>query len=89
MTATFNINSVSLLLSVLCLGIVFMGGWYFQSSIAELRTLVANQQDIIMEQKKEIAEQKNKLVKLLLKQTKVAKLLYINWNSNTYLTVYN
>ena len=57
MTATYNINSVSLLLSVLCLGIMFMGGWYFQSSIVELRTLVANQQDIIMEQKKEIKEQ--------------------------------
>ena len=38
MTATYNVNIVSLLLSVLCLGIVLMGGWYFQSSIAELRT---------------------------------------------------
>ena len=72
MTATYNTNSVSLLLSVLCLGIVFMGDWYFQSSIVELRTLVANQQDVIMEQKKEIAEQKSKLVKLLLQETKVA-----------------
>ena len=56
MTTTAN-NSISLLLSIVCLGIVFVGGWYFQSSIAELRTLVDNQQDTIMELKKEIAEQ--------------------------------
>ena len=68
MTTTYNVNNVSLLLSVLCLGIVFMGGWYFQSSIVELRTLVTNQQEVIMEQKKEIVEQKKTLDKLLLHQ---------------------
>ena len=73
MTATYNANSVSLLLSVLCLGIVFMGGWYFQSSIVELKTLVANQQEVIMEQKKEITEQKKRLDKLLLQHTQFEK----------------
>ena len=68
MTATYNANSVSLLLSVLCLGIVFMGGWYFQSSIVDLKTLVANQQEVIMEQKKDITEQKKRLDELLLQQ---------------------
>ena len=58
MTATYNVNNVSLLLSVLCLGIVFMGGWYFQSSIVELRT-------DLMEKNKEIAELNEKLNKLL------------------------
>ena len=56
MATTAN-NSISLLLSIVCLGIVFVGGWYFQSSIAELRTLVDDQQDTIMELKKEITEQ--------------------------------
>ena len=36
---------------------MFVGGWYFQSSIDELRTLVDHQQDTIVELKKEIAEQ--------------------------------
>ena len=58
MTATFNVNNVSLLLSVLCLGIVFMGGWYFQSSIVELRT-------DLMENNKEISELNEKLNKLM------------------------
>jgi len=38
--------------------IVFVGGWYFQSSIVELRTKVANQQEEIMAQRSEILEQK-------------------------------
>ena len=68
MTVTYNVNSVSLLLSVLCLGMVFMSGWYFQSSIVELRTLVTNQQEVIMEQNREITEQKKRLDKLFLQE---------------------
>ena len=56
MTATYNVNNVSLLLSVLCLGIVFMGGWYFQFSIVKLRT-------DLMEKNKELNEKLNKLLK--------------------------
>ena len=70
MTATFNVNNVSLLLSVLCLGIVFMGGWYFQSSIVELRT-------DLMEKNEELAELNEKLNKILQSeksQQKVSKL---------------
>ena len=39
MTATNSSISVSLLLSVLCLGlaVIFVGGWYFQSSLVELK----------------------------------------------------
>ena len=71
MTSTNNnVSSVSLFLSVLCLGIVLMGGWYFQSSIVELRTLVANQQKVIMEQKKEITGQKNEILEQTAKVTK-------------------
>ena len=35
---------VSVLLSVVCLGIVFVGGWYLQSSLMEVNTLVMEQQ---------------------------------------------
>ena len=39
MTATNSSISVSLLLSVLCLGlaVIFVGGWYFQSLLVELK----------------------------------------------------
>ena len=39
MTATNSSISVSLLLSVLCLGlaVIFVGGWYFQSSLVDLK----------------------------------------------------
>ena len=39
MTATNSSISVSLLLSVLCLGLaaIFVGGWYFQSLLVELK----------------------------------------------------
>ena len=46
-----------LLLSILCLGIVFVGGWYFSTHpIIELSTLVADQQGTIMEHQKEIVK---------------------------------
>ena len=39
MTTTNSGISVTVLLSVLCLGLamMFVGGWYFQSSMAELK----------------------------------------------------
>ena len=39
MTATNSGVSVTVLLSVLCLGLamMFVGGWYFQSSLVELK----------------------------------------------------
>ena len=48
---------VSSLLSVVCLVMVCMGGWYFQSSLVELRTLVLHQQQDIAGQRSEILEQ--------------------------------
>lgn len=65
MTDTNNGFNVGLLLSILCLGMLFIGGWYFQSSIIELSTLMAEQQETIMEQvigqTKEISEQAAKI----------------------------
>ena len=65
MTTTTTYNnaiSVSLLLSILCLGMVFVGGLYFQSSIVELRALVADLQEATSEQEKEITEQTNEML---------------------------
>ena len=57
MTATNSNISVSLLLSVLCLGlaVIFAGGWYFQSSLVNLK---AEQQETakVMQQFKEKVE---------------------------------
>ena len=61
MTATNSSISVSLLLSVLCLGLVviFVGGWYFQSSLVDLK---AEQQETakVMQQLKEKMRRQNK-----------------------------
>ena len=59
-TTTTTTNSgitVNSLLSVVCLVVVCMGGWYFQSSLVELRTLVLHQQQDIAGQRSEILEQ--------------------------------
>ena len=61
MTATNSSISVSLLLSVLCLGlaVIFVSGWYFQSSLVELK---AEQQETakVMQQLKEKVRRQNK-----------------------------
>ena len=67
--------SVLLLVSV-CLGLamMFVGGWYFQSSLVELRTMVANQHDKILEQKKQMNEQINgQRIKILTQIAKTTK----------------
>ena len=56
MTVTNSVISISLTLSILCLGIVCAGQSDFESSIAELKALVADQQDTVMELKKEVSE---------------------------------
>ena len=55
---------VSVLLSVVCLGIVFVGGWYLQSSLMEVNTLVMEQHYHNQEQTKQI-EELNKCLELL------------------------
>ena len=60
MTTTTTTNTgmiVSSLLSVVCLVVLWMGGWYFQSSLVELRTLVLHHQQDIAGQRSEILEQ--------------------------------
>ena len=63
MTATNNVISIGLSLSILCMGIVCASESDFQSSIAELRALVIGQQDTITEMKNEVARQLQTILK--------------------------
>lgn len=72
-TASSERLGVSMLLLVLdCVGIamMFMGGWYFQSSLIELRVMVINQREQIMVQKKEITAQRNEMLAQIIKTAK-------------------
>ena len=68
----------SLVISLLCLGIVFVGGWYFQSSLVELRTQMIEdiaQQSIKIEVQAEIIQQLKQTVKEQNKQLNLLQLL--------------
>ena len=54
---------VSVLLLVICLGVVFLGGWYLQSSLMELDTLVMEQHYHNQEQSKQIEELNKQIIK--------------------------
>ena len=54
---------VSVLLSVVCLGVVFVGGWYLQSSLMELNTQVMEQYYHNQEQTKQIEELNKQIIK--------------------------
>ena len=61
-TTTSNTGMiVSELLSVVCLVVMCMGGWYFMYSLVELRTLVLHQQQDIAGQRSEILDQAIKI----------------------------
>ena len=54
---------VSVLLSVVCLGVVFVGGWYLQSSLMELNTQLIQQFYHNQEQIKQIEELNKQVIK--------------------------
>ena len=54
---------VNVLLSVVSLGVVFVGGWYLQSSLMELDTLVMEQHYHNQEQSKQIEELNKQIIK--------------------------
>ena len=54
---------VSVLLSVVCMGVVFVGGWYLQSSLMELNTQVMEQYYHNQEQTKQIEELNKQIIK--------------------------
>ena len=86
MTATNSSISVSLLLSVLCLGlavILFVGGWYFQSSLVELKEqqqsslveLKTKQQEtakVVQQLKEKVKRQNKQLIELQLQLKQVS-----------------
>ena len=54
---------VSVLLSVVCLGVVFVGGWYLYSSLMQLNTQVMEQHYHNQEQTKQIEELNKQIIK--------------------------
>jgi len=56
MTATGNRFNFNLLVSMVCMGLVFVGGWYFQSSL-QVQKVKSEVQGVIIQQLKEIALQ--------------------------------
>ena len=81
MTATNSSISVTVLLSVLSLGLamMFMGGWYFQSSLDEPKAQQQETAQIVQQLKETVRKQSRQLNKLRLlldyrvRQFKVAK----------------
>jgi len=81
MTTTNSGVSVTVLLSVLCLGLamMFVGGWYFQSSLAELKVQQQEFQTSLLElkaQKQETAQRVQQLREKVRKQSKLINKLY-------------
>ena len=67
---------------LLCLGIVFVGGWYFQSSLVELKTQMiedTTEQRIKIEVQTEIIQQLKQTVK---EQSKQLNLLQLQVNQH-------
>ena len=67
MTTTTNSGiSVTVLLSVLCLGIVmmFVGGWYFQSSLVELKAQQQETAQIVQQLREKVRRQSKQLIKV-------------------------
>jgi len=84
MTTTNSGINVTVLLSVLCLGlaVMFVGGWYFQSSLLELK---AQQQETvqIVKQFKEKIRKQSKLINELLSQLEMRQ-FKVSINSSNY-----
>ena len=86
-TSTNNSNvNITLLLSVLCLGLamMFVGGWYFQSSLVELQVQQQQTTQIVQQLKEKVRKQSKQLNELRsqleMKQFKVR--LKLHYNSN-------
>ena len=74
MTATNSSINVSLLLSVLCLGlaVIFVGGWYFQSSLVDLRTEQQESAKVVQQLKEKVKRQNKQLIELQLQLEQVS-----------------
>ena len=74
MTATNSSISVSLLLSVLYLGlaVIFVGGWYFQSSLVELKAQQQETVKVVQQLKEKVKRQNKQLIELQLQLKQVS-----------------
>ena len=54
MTATNSGLNITMVLVLLCLGIMFVGGWYFQSSLVEQRIKIEVQAEKIQQLNKQL-----------------------------------
>ena len=68
MTATNSGVSVTVLQSVLCLGLamIFVGGWYFQSSLVELKVQQQETAKVVQQLKEKVRNQSKQLNELRL-----------------------
>ena len=75
MTATNSSISVSLLLSVLCLGlaVIFVGGWYFQSSLVDLKAEQQETMKVVQQLKEKVKRQNKQLFELQLQLKQVSQ----------------
>ena len=75
MTATNSSISVSLLLSVLCLGlaVIFVGGWYFQSSLVDLKVEQQETVKVVQQLKEKVKRQNKQLIQLQLQLKQVSQ----------------
>ena len=74
MAATNGGVSVTVLLSVLCLGLamIFVGGWYFQSSLVELKEQQQETAKVVQQLKEKVKRQNKQLIELQLQLQQVS-----------------
>ena len=74
MTAANSGVSVTVLLSVLCLGLamMFVGGWYFQSSLVELKEQQQETATVVHQLKEKVKRQNKQLIELQLQLQQVS-----------------
>ena len=58
-----SVSSVHVSILLVCLGVIFVGGWYLQFSLMEVNTQVMEQHDHNQEQTKQIEELNKQIVK--------------------------
>ena len=76
---------ISALLSVVCMGVVFVGGWYLQSSLMELSTQVMEQRYHNQEQTKQIEElnkQNDQITQQQLQLQQLNTIINVSLNNN-------
>ena len=89
MTATNSGINVTVLLSVLCLGLamMFVGGWYFQSSLVELKALQQETAQIVQQLKDKMRKQSKQLNELRLQLE--MRQFKVSTNSSNYKSNYS